>query len=148
MWKWLALAILLAGAGDRSPTPTREQARRTEFQNVAVAVTALVVENKLASIPNPIASDTGCTNGSKDMAKFPDNTSHAVNEGKLKDPNGKSYTPGDKAGYVLYGHDITANNSSGLLTNYVNFQNATYCYKADFDGTVHQYNEAGVEQTQ
>ena len=135
----------------------QEEARRTEFQNIAAAVTALMTENEISAIPVPYAGDAvGCKAdglaGSKDMKKFPDNTSTTTN--KLNDPDGEAYnyagTPPDKVGYVLFGHDIDgsiAGNDDGVRVNYVSFDTSTYCYKADGDGTVHQYDAAGVEQT-
>jgi len=132
----------------------QEEARRTEFQNIGAAVTALMVENKLSAIPVPYvavggAPDGGCTvaKGTRTMGRFPDFTSTTTN--KLKDPNGALYVyPGDKVGYLLFGHDITGNTSSVLVTNYINFDTATYCYGADTDGTVHQYLVDGTEKTQ
>jgi len=131
----------------------QEEARRTEAQNIAAAVTAMMTENKISAIPVPYVSvggapDGGCTvaKGTRTMGRFPDFTSTTTN--KLKDPNGALYVyPGDKVGYLLFGHDLTGNTSSVLVTNYINFDTATYCYAADADGTIHQYNEAGVEQT-
>ena len=54
---------------------------------------------------------------------------------------------GDLNGYLLYGHDITADNAQVALVNYVNFNKTTTCYTIDANGTVHQYDTAGVEQT-
>ena len=42
------------------------------------------------------------------MTKFPDATSQAGSSNKLQNPDGNNYSVGDKDGYVLFDHDITA----------------------------------------
>jgi len=136
----------------------QEEARRAEFHDVSTAVTALMVENNLSSIPNRYTTnDAPCTTGTQDMTKYPDNTSNATTPGgKVNDPTGTPYnyagTPPDKVGYVLYGHDIKGSgaggNDDGARVNYVNFNKTTYCYTVDANGTVHQYKTDGTEQSQ
>jgi len=82
-----------------------EEARRTEFHNISSAVIASMVDNALASIPNPIDFAGGV--GSATMTAFPDNTSVAGSADKLTDPEGFAYAATDTDGYVLYTHDIT-----------------------------------------
>ena len=126
----------------------QEEARRAEFHDINTAVTALMVENNLAAVPNPYAGpDTPCNTGTQDMTKFPDNTSDDSPADKVSQPDGAStYTyPGDKAGYMLFGHDITANNGQTNLVNYINFNVTTLCYTIDLNGTVHQWAEDGTE---
>ena len=53
----------------------QEEARRAEFHDINTAVTALMVENNLATIPNPVAAAGVCNTGTKDMGGFPDLTS-------------------------------------------------------------------------
>ena len=128
------------------------EARRAEGHDINTAVTALMTENNMSAIPNPVALNTApCTTGTQDMNAFPDTASVVATADKLNDPNGNAYVAGvlparDKDGYVLFGHDITGNAEQLALVNYINFDNTTHCYTIDANGTVHQYNEAGVEQ--
>ena len=95
-----------------------------------------MVENNLAAIPNP--EDTTPTN---DMQAFPDSTS-AVTVDKINDPTLTPYQAGDQDGYILYQHDKTADNAATVLHNYVNFDETIYYYTVDWDGTVHQWQDA------
>jgi type IV pilus assembly protein PilA len=149
----------------------QEEARRTEFQNVSAAVTALMTENKLAAIPQPIGTVNlvagTCASATQAMDAFPDSAS-AGTDGpdpgtaidKEKDPNGAVYdyvevvvADRDKAGYLLYGHDIVASPGApldgGARVNYINLKVATYFYVALADGTVYQCDAAAgnIKQT-
>ena len=142
----------------------QEEARRTEFQNIAAAVTALMVENNLSKIPIPYAGDTtdGCADladATRDMTKFPDNDSDDAPANKVTEPGGTDafdYTDpeaADKKGYTLFAHDIDASpgatDDDGKRVNYVSFSKSVYCYKVDSDGTVHQYKQgSSTEETQ
>ena len=134
------------------PTPlggVREEARRGEFHDINTAVTALMTENNLPDIPNPDnGPDAPCNTGTQDMTAFPDSTSDDSPADKVAEPDGSpNYAyPGDKAGYLLFGHDITANNGQTNLVNYINFNVTRFCYTIDSNGTVHQYLEDGTEQ--
>ena len=127
-------------------------ARRAEFAHLSVAVTALMIENGLTSIPNPVSANTApCTTGTQDMTAYPDAVSTVATADKLNDPNGNAYTDGidpagDKDGFLLFNHDLTGNNSQSDLVSYINFDNTTYCYTVDANGTVHQYLGDGTEQ--
>ena len=129
-----------------------EEARRAEFHDINTAVTALMVENALSAIPVPVSANTApCTTGTQALSAFPDTASVAGSADKLNDPAGVLYIDGvdpagDLNGYLLYGHDITADNAQAALVNYVNFNKTTNCYTIDSNGTVHQYNLVGVEQ--
>ena len=131
----------------------QDEARRAEFHDLSVAITALMVENNLASIPTPATADTApCTVGTQDMTAYPDTASVAGSSEKLADPGGVTYVDladpiGDLNGYLLFGHDITGGDNQTALVNYINFDNTTHCYTIDDNGTVHQYDLAGVEQT-
>ena len=71
------------------------EAAETEFANVQTAVVALMVDNELDTLPNPVTVDTN------DMGVFPDISTCYLN--KKTDPNGNMYTPGqDKDGYILF----------------------------------------------
>ena len=130
----------------------QEEARRAEFHDLSVAVTALMVENNLAGIPNPYAGpDAPCNTGTQDMTAYPDTASVAGSADKLADPGGTTYEDladplGDKDGYLLFGHDITGSDAQTALVNYINFDNTTHCYTIDTNGTVHQYILDGTEQ--
>ena len=126
----------------------QSEARRTEFQNISSAVTALMVENSLSSIPTPyVTADAPCTTGTQNMAKFPDFASVAGSANKKTDPAGGTYVAADKNGYLLFSHDKLADAATAVTVSYVNFNKSVYCYKADTDGTVHQYLTDGTEQT-
>ena len=124
-----------------------DEARRAEFHDIGTAVTAMMVENGLGSIPIPTADNTGCTanKGTTDLTKFPDSTTTTAN--KAIQLGGAGWTAADKAGYTLYAHDMTGNAAPGPDVHYVNFQKSKYCYSADVNGTVHQYLTDGTEKT-
>lgn len=103
------------------------EAAETELSNIQVAVIALMVDNGLSTLPHPITIAT--TN----MGAFPDATSDwGAVKGKIKDPDGHPYRDGDKAGYVLCGHDITGDGSQTTLVDYltVRYSNGTYTVNA------------------
>ena len=85
-----------------------EEAAATEFANVQTAVIALMTDNELSELPNPVAVATS------DMGVFPDATSVCETD-KIADPEGYYYAVGtDANGYVLYQHDISG---SGTVAN-------------------------------
>ena len=119
---------------------------KTEFANVEVATTAMMVDNGLSTIPNPVTEATvPCRVGTKDMSTFPDATSVAGSADKQTDPNGNSYTAQDKSGYLVYSHDIKADGSPTSTVNYLAKQTTTYCYTIESTGEVRQYTEDGQE---
>lgn len=97
----------------------REEAAQTEVRHVQTAVTAMMVDNWLSTLPNPV--DTVATN---DMGAFPDATSDWTENpgGKSTDPDGSVYAAEDIRGYLLYGHDMTGGGSPGPPVNYVGWQ--------------------------
>ena len=118
------------------------EARRAESHNINTAVLGLMVENSLTKIPNPVGTPP-CTGAITDMKAFPDSTSVATSADKKTDPSNVDYLAGDKDGYILFGHDLTADNSTATLVNYINFDKTTYFYTAEANGTVHQCDAAG-----
>ena len=108
------------------------EAAETEFANIQSAVIAMMTDNGLETLPNPVTTPTS------NMSAFPDATSDWNNGGKVTDPNGNSYGPGDKPGYVLYQHDITADGSSNVTVNYVATEITKGTYTVDASGTVTQ----------
>ena len=127
------------------PSEAQAAAARAEFHDISVAVTALMVENNLSSIPNPASANTAfCRTGTQDMTAFPDTASRVATPDKANDPSGRAYATGDKDGYLLFGHDITGDSSQASTVNYINFDQTTYCYTIERNGTVHQYLTDGT----
>ncbi len=120
------------------------EAKDTEFANIQAAVHAMMVDNEIATLPNPILVGAR----TKDMAAFPDATSVAASADKLTDPLGYAYeVTTDKDGYILFGHDITGGaaagpNPSQTDVNYVATQTTSYWYSVDASGTVTQSDTA------
>ncbi|MFC2011798.1 type II secretion system protein [Chloroflexota bacterium] len=119
-----------------------DEAKDTELSNVQAAVHAMMVDNELA-----LPAGTFVTSGSEtnDMTAFPSDAVVAVD--KLTDPDGNTYVDGvdplgDLDGYVLYGHDITGDDSQTALVNYVATSTTTYWYWVDSSGTVTQEDDA------
>jgi type IV pilus assembly protein PilA len=115
------------------------EAKDTEFATIQAAVHAMMVDNEISTLPNPVLSSTN------DMGAFPDADSECgtVNE-KEKDVDGNNYVSGqDKDGFLLYGHDRTGNSNSVNLTNYVATATTAYYYDVDSYGTIVQHTAAG-----
>jgi len=111
-----------------------EEAADTEFASVQSAVTAMMVDNKLSTLPNPV--DTTPTN---DMSSFPDTSVCEID--KITDPDGEPYVMSvDKNGYILYEHDVQGGDGSDNLVNYVQMQESTKYYTVDESGTVTQHD--------
>ena len=125
-----------------------EEARRVEFNTVRTAVTAMMVENDLTTIPNPenVAGGTATQN----MGAFPDSGSVAASADKLTDPEGYAYlVTTDKDGYILYGHDITGAavadpNPTQIDINTVSTQTMTYFYTCETSGEIQQWDDASM----
>ena len=108
------------------------EAADTEFANVQSAVVALMVDNGISTLPNPVGTATG------NMSLFPDSSSVAGSADKLNDPSGTAYQAGDKAGFILYQHDLTSDNADNLTSNYVATESTKGTYTVDSSGTVTQ----------
>lgn len=114
------------------------EAKETEFTAIQSAVYAMMVDNLISTLNNPVSAEGSRTNN---MGSFPD-TSFCGTD-KIKDFNGNNYTAFlDKNGYILYQHDRIADGNSGNLTNYVNNQTTVYWYTVDDQGTITQYDTA------
>jgi prepilin-type N-terminal cleavage/methylation domain-containing protein len=111
-----------------------EEAKDTEFSTIQSAVHAMMVDNELSELITPVTSSTN------DMANFPDTTAAAS---KGTDVNGDTFGAGDKAGFILYGHDRIADGGTGNLTNYVATSTTSYYYDVDAFGTITQYESSG-----
>ncbi len=121
-----------------------------ELEAVTSGVAALMIENKLAAIPNPASGSTApCETGTQVMTAYPDTASAAGSADKLRSPSGNLYRGpnGDKNGYVLRGHDLSGDNSSSELVYYLNYDRTRFCYTISSDGTVGQFSEDGAALT-
>ena len=111
----------------------KTEAGATELASIQSAVISMMVDNGLSTLPNPVGTATA------NMSAFPDATSVGGSANKLKDPNGTSYTSSDKAGYILYQHDIIADgNAATGLVNYVASGTTKGTYTVNAQGTVTQ----------
>ena len=107
-----------------------EEAAETELINIQTAVIAMMVDNNLARLPNPVSTATN------DMSAFPDVSVCGVD--KISDPDGTAYAVGDQDGYVLYQHDIIADAAATGLVNYLATDTTKGTYTVDAQGTVTQ----------
>jgi len=124
-----------------------EEERTVEYNTVRLGVTALMVENGLAQIPHPSNPYSTTGTAQNEMDKFPDTTSEWTGTpgGKLTDPDGVDYEAGDKPGYLLYGHDLTATgHDQAVLVNTVSTNPLKYYYTCETDGTIRQFNSADL----
>ena len=111
-----------------------DEAKDTEYANIQSAVSAMMVDNELGALPNPV--DTTPTN---DMSSFPDTSVCGID--KLTDPEGNSFMMAvDKNGYILFEHDIKGGDGPGDLVNYVQMQTSIKYYTVDDSGTVTQHD--------
>ena len=117
------------------------EAQKAEYHDVGAAITAMMVENGLASIPNAIDATNDAI---QDVTGFPDSTSVAGSADKATDPNGTAYTAVDDDGYVLFSHDMTGGGAAGPYVNYTNMSTTKYWYTCESDGTVRQWDSATV----
>ncbi len=124
-----------------------EEARDTELASVQAAVSAMMVQNEISTLPAPVVDTTAINN----MNLFPDVTSSATipatpaAPGKVTDPNGDTYdyaADKDQDGYVLYQHDIDADGTTDSLVNYVASATTASYYTVDASGTVSQWQDA------
>ena len=109
------------------------EAAETELSNVQSSVTAMMVDNLISELHNPILE----ANATNNMAAFPDTSAVAVD--KLTDLNGDSYQAFlDKDGYILYQHDLWADGATDNLVNYVATATTAGTYYVDSSGTVYR----------
>ncbi|MFC1965836.1 type II secretion system protein [Chloroflexota bacterium] len=128
-----ALAAVAMVAVSRFTGSGEPEAAATELKNVQSAVTAMMVDNLLSSLPNPV----GEANATNDMGAFPDTSLCQVN--KLTDPDGKIYAFfADKNGYFLFQHDIDADGTSSNLINYIDMRYSKGTYYVNSNGAVSQ----------
>jgi type IV pilus assembly protein PilA len=107
------------------------EAAETELRNIQSAVSTMMDENHLSTLPRPV------TKATNDMSVFPD-TSFCILE-KKTDPNGNPYIiKKDKNGYILFQHDIIGDEAQNNLVNYVDSRFTKGTYYADSSGKVYQ----------
>ena len=115
------------------------EAADTEFSNVQSAVVAMMTDNELEQLPNPV--DGTAYTATDNMSLFPDRS--VCETDKISGPTqagGRAdYTNGsDKDGYILYQHDIYADGDSNETVNYVATEMCKGTYTVDQYGTVTQ----------
>ena len=153
----IVVAILGVLAAVVIPNVTRfvgageEEAADTELHNIQLAVTSMMLENGITSIPGASGSTSG-TATLNDMTSFPDSTS--------SDPLRFAWAANDAAlteipGYRLFGNQVivdadgdgwvsVASGDGFELVNYVVVNTTTYFYTCDADGTVKQWSTSLV----
>ena len=115
----------------------------TEYQNILTATQSMMTDNSVSALPNVVSANTApCTTGTQDMTAFPDDTTTAANKVPFL---GGTAGAADLIGFILFGHDITMDNAATGLVNYTSASSANQCYTVTADGTVTQYDEAGVK---
>ncbi len=118
-------------ASDSAQQGREEAPAKTELANIQNAVIAMMLDNEIAYLPNPV---TVATN---DMSAFPDTSVCGVD--KINDSAGNAYVNGqDKDGYILYLLDRTGDSAQTGLVNYVASQYTTGTYTVDRYGTMTQ----------
>jgi len=95
----------------------------------------MMVDNQLSELPTGFVGTSAAATGN--MSLFPHETAACVTV-KVNDPEGDAYSASDKDGYILYKHDITADNSTADLVNYMATEMAKGTYYIDASGTVTQ----------
>ena len=139
----IVVAILGVLAAVVIPNVTRfvgsgkSEAAETELHNIQLAVTSMMLENGLTSIPNPREEDLGTATNQMGYDGvtpdgFPDYQTLAT-------AKGGTFEAGDQDGYVLFGHDIVGDATVGELVNYVTVSQTAYYYTCEADGTVKQW---------
>ena len=113
------------------------EARRTEFHNVASSVIAMMVDNSITTIPNPVNHAGGT--GVLAMNAYPDSTTNS---------SAKGYTGvgSPAAGYILYQHArINPTDTTAFdIVSYVTISQTRWYYTCESDGTVRQFLEAAL----
>ena len=113
-----------------------EEAAATELQNIQLAVSTMMLDNDLLSLPIPVAV------GTTDMGAFPD----ALTLGVDKVGGTGTWELSDKAGWVLYQNDVIGDNDPAFeLVNYVVTKTTSCKYMAELDGTVSWVDSAGAK---
>ncbi len=120
-----------------------EGERRAEFRDVMTAVAAMMEDNDLQLIPNPMGYEGGLATNlmgddsdTEGMAEgFPDIATTPAERGYTG-------TASLRSGYVLFEHHriSTGNSSQYEVVNYCGFDSTYYYYTCEADGTVRQWS--------
>ena len=121
-----------------------EEARRTEYHNIASSVIALMVDNNIPNITNALEFVEGGS-AENHMTDFPDIDTSSVTRVAFL-----AVGETEVLGYRLYGNQVIVDfdgdgaydptDGDGVkLVNYVNFTQTTYYYTCETDGTVRQF---------
>jgi len=115
-----------------------QEAADTEMSNIQTAVIAMMTDNNLKALPTPVEDAADRT---RTMTAFPDTTVIGTKTGMI-DPDGDAYDANDKAGFILYQHDLEGGDGSAVLklVNYVAANTTAYWYTVGPSGTVVQYD--------
>jgi len=113
-----------------------EEARETEFSTIQSAVHSMMVDNEISSITTPAFPKSGDT-ATNSMSIFPDSATT---------PAAKGFTVAvvadNKAGYLLYTHDIADDGAATPTVSYTATGTGTYYYTCESDGTIRQWASA------
>ncbi|MFC2003139.1 type II secretion system protein [Chloroflexota bacterium] len=118
------------------------EAQKTEYHNISAAVTAMMVDNNIYTLPNPtnvaglIAYNDMAFVSATPNRGFPDFTTDGTDKGYGDDTI--------QAGYVLHGHVKVLTASTTSTQNYVNVSQSQYYYTCESDGTVRQWDDAAM----
>jgi hypothetical protein len=119
---------------EREDRKLKAKLAQEELSDIQTAVKIMMLHNNLTNLPHPV------TEATDDMGAFPDITSIAGSDDKLRDPVGDYYAFGlDKDGYVIYGHDFIGDGTMAGLINYYRFQYTNFYYTVDSQGIVSQW---------
>jgi len=133
-----------------------EKARVAEYYNVSSAVIAMMTDNAIAEIPNPINFAGGAA--SNDMTAFPDVTATLASKGAdsafVTAAIAVEDITAEVLGYLLYGNQLVtdvdgdgtydAADDSINSVNYVTMTETKYYYTCEVDGTVRQWDGSDV----
>jgi len=116
-----------------------EEARETEFTTIQTSVHAMMVDNGISEIPDPAFPWGAAGTATNDMTGFPDSTTTPADKGFIE-----AVVATNKAGYLLYTHDITDDGAATPTVNYVGMGTSTYYYTCEDDGTIRQFDGANI----
>jgi hypothetical protein len=138
--------------GDQTVCFIKSTTADSEFAAIQTAVSSMMSDNSIAALPNPSALTAGngtggCDTGTTLMTAFPDATS-VIAVDKILDPNGGTYVEGvdplgDKAGFLLFSHDLVAGDDQVSLVNYMSVGTTAFCYQTTADGIITQFDTDG-----